>query len=150
MSASPLTDQNRHELFERGYTVVKQFWSAELCAKTRALMDRFIGGPDPIESITGGRRTVSELENYSDSYEDEYIESCLADRTPVLTSANWRHALRHPICDPLTAEMVTAGGGLRRAQCCHSRLSSTVISSDSPAWMIVIEHTAWAVGCLEL
>ena len=94
-----LTERNRRELAERGYTVVPRLIDGDLAARAIAMIDGLIGAEQqaavPPERYQAGPWPEGEPLHGTGS------------RLPVVLSGNHRHSVCHPICSGVTAELVS-------------------------------------------
>ena len=102
---------NLRELHEQGFTVLPAMVPADLCRRARAAMDEIIGPVGEAADSSRGRVYDGEPAGLLGRFADAAHEGLRTGR-PVVTSADYRHGIRHPISDPVLAELAVAGGML--------------------------------------
>jgi len=95
------------EAFEReGYAVVRGFMPRAQTRALRALMDSTLGPP----AETVAEHVASTFGAVRGADEEQALYGLASQQPgeplpPVIDSANYRHSVRHPIRDPLMAEV---------------------------------------------
>ena len=98
------------ELHRQGFTVLRKMVPADVTARARSVMDRILGPPcREVADPSLGRVYQGEPAGLQGQYYAAAREGLRTGRA-VVTSGAHRHGIRHPIFDPVMAELVTAGG----------------------------------------
>ena len=93
-----LTEQNRRELAEQGYTIIPAVIDDGLAARARQLMDELIGDA-PLDRVSPERYQAG-------PWPDGEPLHGTGSSLPVVATGNYRHSICHPICSSVTAELI--------------------------------------------
>jgi hypothetical protein len=96
------------ELEAQGFTVVRGFAGPRTTRRARALIDAMLG--PPAECVDGHIRSAGGAVNVGVARQAEGAVRRVPGgaRPPRIDSAGHRHTLRHPLRDPLMAEVIPA------------------------------------------
>jgi hypothetical protein len=134
---------NREELDEVGYTVIHGVFESGLCHRLREMADSWLG--PQTKQVENGVAYHSWQGPGDHPGGEQVVRKCLELRRPFVTSSNYIHSIRHPICDPVmadaTAEMLEIQRSLLYTELSDLRLMQHFYRRTDPADAAVLPPT---------